>query len=197
MPATVARITQLISSRPTASAGPIAPNTLIHRNAAPSRCSDPISSPEGAKNRTSVPGPEPSGRSSQGARAAEVRRCASTPGACATSRPAARRPSSGVRRAARRSYRWSPIPAHNREAHLIEAAFLSERHDVLGRPNGHESSRSQIDDPSHKDAREKPPGDGPAPHEKQSNRDHAGHGSSEDQKNQKQIEDGHALSVIY
>ena len=87
---------QVISSRAISSGAPTESNPFIHRNTAPSRCSEPTSSPEDEKNRTSAPEPgSPSGRSSQGGRAAEVLRCPSVPGANATSSPAARRPSSG------------------------------------------------------------------------------------------------------
>ena len=94
----MALITQVISSRAISSGVPAEPNPFIHRNTAPSRCSEPASSPEGEKNRTSAPEPDspgPPGRSSQGARAAEVLRCPSALGANATSSPATRRPSSG------------------------------------------------------------------------------------------------------
>ena len=47
MPGSVARITQLISSRSICSGAPIAANPFIHRNTAASRCSEPTSSPDG------------------------------------------------------------------------------------------------------------------------------------------------------
>jgi hypothetical protein len=89
--------------------------------------------------------------------------------------------------------RRHPIPSSNREAHFVEAAVLSGRHDVLRRSHGHESSHSKIDDPNHDDACEESPGNRPTPHEKRNNRDHNGHSSFKDQKKQKQIEEGHCF----
>ena len=96
--ATVARITQRTSSRATGSATPEVAKPLSHMNVAPSRSSDPASSPARDRNRISAPVPASatwSGRSSQGARAAAPRRCEVTPGAYVTCSPALRRPSSG------------------------------------------------------------------------------------------------------
>src|SRR4029077_19514376 len=55
MPGSVPRITQLISSRSICSGAPIAVNPFIHRNTAASRCSEPMTSPDGEKKRTATP----------------------------------------------------------------------------------------------------------------------------------------------
>jgi hypothetical protein len=70
--------------RATGSVIPEVSKPLSHKNVAPSRSSDPASSPAAVQNRTSAPVPgsnRRSGRSSQGARAGPPRRCEVTPGA--------------------------------------------------------------------------------------------------------------------
>ncbi len=91
----MARTTQRISSRATGSLTPAGVKPPTHMNVAPSRTSEPVGSPDSAKNLSSAPGPDRSGRSSQGARACGARSCEDTPGAYEVCSPAARRPSSG------------------------------------------------------------------------------------------------------
>jgi hypothetical protein len=97
-------------------------------------------------------------------------------------------------RAARGFDRRSALNAGDRETHLVKAAVFSNGHDVLRSQDGNGSPCTHVDDPNGDEAGEQFPHKDPAPEDQRENGDKDGRCGAEDEKNQKQIKEGHGIS---